>query len=242
MENHSKTVFIASIPFDYTEEQVLEIARSVGPVIDIKLLFDSSTGKSKGNAYIRYGDSETALSAVRNLNNMNVGNRYLRCTLASDEDALSEGLTGNAAKLPPLPLGVQLFPGQSSQQAILELLSRLDSQTAARILKEAKSMSLENPVLMKKLLDQCPQLSHALVETSLMMNVANKNLVELCLNRRQPDLDQLTTDHVELLRYVNGLTEEELATLDADKRKIVKDIQTEIGKGSYGVIETDAKA
>lgn len=237
MENQGRTVFVASIPFDYTEEQVLEIAKSVGPVNEIKLLFDTATGRSKGNAYIQYGDNETALSAVRNLNNMNVGNRYLRCTLASDEDAMHEGMSGNTGKLPPLPLGVQLFPGQSSQQAISDLLSRLDSQTAGKIMKEAKSMSLENPVLMKKLLDQCPQLSHALVETSLMMNLANKNLVELCLNRRQPDLDYLTTDHVELLKFVNALTDEELTSLDADKRKVIRDIQREISKGSYGVIE-----
>ncbi|GBL52061.1 hypothetical protein ACI3LY_005442 [Candidozyma auris] len=238
METQSRTVFVASIPFDYTEEQVLDIAKSVGPVNDIKLIFDPTTGKSKGNAYISYGDSETAASAVRNLNNMNVGNRYLRCTMASDEDAQNQGLGGNAGKLPPLPLGVQLFPGQNAQQAISDLLTRLDSQTAGKLMKEAKAMSLENPVLMKKLLDQCPQLSHALVETSLMVNLANKNLVELCLNRRHPDLDHLTRDHVELLKYVNGLTEEELASLDADKRKVVKQIQNEISKGSYGAIET----
>lgn len=240
MDRPKDSVFLASIPFDYTEEQVLDVARSVGPVQDIKLLFDPVTGKSRGCAHIRYNDNETALSAVRNLNSLNVGNRFLRCTMSSESDPFNEGLQGSAGKLPPLPLGVQLFPGQNAPQSISALLSSLDSQSAGRLMKEAKTMSLENPVLMKKLLDQCPQLSHALVETSLMINLTNKDLIELCLNRRQPDLEFLTEDHVQLLKLVNGLTDEEMETLDSGERKIVREIQDGVSKGSYGAIEQES--
>lgn len=237
MDSPKNSVFLASIPFEYTEEQVLDVAKSVGPVADIKLLFDPVTGKSRGCAHVRYNDNETALSAVRNLNNLNVGNRYLRCTISNEEDAFGDSIMGATNKLPPLPLGVQLFPGQNALQAISALLSSLDLQSAGRLMKEAKTMSLENPVLMKKLLDQCPQLSHALVETSLMINLTNKDLIELCLNRRQPDLESLTEDHVQLLKHVNNLTDEELENLDPDERKIVRDIQNNVSKGAYGVIE-----
>lgn len=41
--DETKNVYIGNIPFDHTEEQVLEIAKSVGPVIDLKLLFDPMT-------------------------------------------------------------------------------------------------------------------------------------------------------------------------------------------------------
>lgn len=67
MDGRSTCVSIGKFPFDYTEEQVLEIARSVGPVLDIKLLFDELTGKSKGYAIVNYGDVETAGSAVMKL-------------------------------------------------------------------------------------------------------------------------------------------------------------------------------
>lgn len=238
MEKNELTVYLGSIPFDYTEEQVAEIARSVGPVTDLKLMFDPSTGRSKGSAFVRYSDRETALSAVRNLNNMNVGTRYLRCTFASDSDAFDTMPDFSAHnKLPPLPLGVQLYQGQNAQQSIASILSLLDSQTAGNMLKEAQAMSLENPVLMKKLLDQCPQLSHALVETSLMVNVSTKDLVQLCLNRHQPDLEVITYDHVQLLKQIEGLSEKEIAELDTDKQKVINDIKYEISKGSYGIID-----
>lgn len=232
------TIYLGSIPFDYSEEQVAEIARSVGPVADLKLMFDPATGRSKGSAFVRYADRETALSALRNLNNMNVGNRYLRCTLASESDAFDSmpDLSPHNT-LPPLPLGVQLYQNQNAQQAISSILSQLDLQTAGQMLKEARSMSLENPLLMKKLLDQCPQLSHALVETCLMVNVTTKDLVQLCINRRIPDLNEVTHDHVDLLRLVDALSESEIGELDAAQQKVIADIKYEISKGSYGIID-----
>lgn len=235
----ARSVYIGSIPFDYTEEQVSDIAKSVGPVSDLKLLFDPVSGKSKGYAFVRYGDHETAASAVRNLNNLSIGNRYLKCAFSSDDQAFPEDISASmpATRLPPLPLGVQLFQNQSAQQAISGILSSLDLESAGRMLKEARTMSLENPLLMKKLLDQCPQLGHALVETSLMVNATNKELIELCLNRAQPELRQLSEDHVSLLRQINLLSKEDLDSLDEGKRKVVNDIKNEMSKGSYGIID-----
>lgn len=238
MESSTRSVYIGSIPFDYTEEQVLDIAKSVGPVNDLKLLFDPVTGKSKGYAFVRYGDHETASSAVRNLNYMSIGNRHLKCAFSSDNQSFpdSTSITNGANKLPPLPLGTQLFPGQTAQQAISSSLSTLDQQSAYQLMKEAKRMSTENPTLMKKLLDQCPQLSHALVETSLLANITNKDLIGLCVNRKQPVLNDLTRDHVELLKQINALTKEELSELNEDKKAIINEIKNETSKGSFGVI------
>lgn len=238
MSENELTIYLGSIPFDYTEEQVAEIARSVGPVSDLKLMFDPTTGRSRGSAFVRFADRETALSAVRNLNNMNVGSRYLRCTFASESDAydLMPDLSQHN-KLPPLPLGVQLYQNQSAQQAISVILSLLDLQTAMQMMREAQAMSLENPILMKKLLDQCPQLSHALVETSLMVNVTTKDLIQLCLNRMQPELTTVSEDHAQLLHQIDALTKEEILELDEDKQKVISDVKKEISKGSYGIID-----
>lgn len=237
-DNKDRIVYISSLPFDYSEEQVAEVAKSVGPITDLKLIFDSATGRSRGSAYVQYGDHETALSAVRNLNNANVGTRYIRCALAADSDAYDPiPEFSNHSSLPPLPLGIQINPSQNPQQVIAYHLSKLDLQKASLLLKEARLMSLENPQLMRKLLNQYPQLSHALVETSLMINVATKDQIALCLNRQQPDLEILTPDHVDLLVAVNKLKDSDLECLDDDQKNIVKAIQNEISKGSYGIID-----
>lgn len=237
-DDNDRIVYISSLPFDYSEEQVAELAKSVGPISDLKLIFDSVTGRSRGSAFVQYADHETALSAVRNLNNANVGTRYIRCSLTSDSDAYDPVPEFSShSKLPPLPLGIQLNPSQNPQQVIAYTLSNLDLQKASQLLKEARTMSLENPQLMKKLLDQYPQLSHALVETSLMTNVVAREQIALCLNSQQPDLEVLTPEHVNLLVTVNASSDKDVKELDADQIKVINEIKNEISKGSYGIID-----
>lgn len=75
----TKIVYLENIPFEHTEQDVQNIASTVGPVLGVKIAFDQLTGKSKGYAFIEYSDSATASSAVRNLNNYQVGSRVLKC-------------------------------------------------------------------------------------------------------------------------------------------------------------------
>lgn len=73
-----RVIYVGSIPYDQTEEQILDIFRSVGPVVNFRLVFDKDSGKSKGFGFVEYHDAETAASAVRNLNNYQIGSRYLK--------------------------------------------------------------------------------------------------------------------------------------------------------------------
>ena len=57
-----------------------------------RLVFDRDTAKPKGYGFCEFADHETALSAVRNLNNTEVGGRPLRIDLA-DSDPFLEGKT-----------------------------------------------------------------------------------------------------------------------------------------------------
>lgn len=230
-------MYIGNIPFDYTEEQVLEIAKSVGPVNDLKLLFDPLTGKSRGYAFIKYPDHETAASAVRNLNNLSIGNRNIKCSFANNNYTFSDkGSTGGADKLPALPFGVQLFPNQTAPEAISNALSGLDQNSAYQLMREAKQMSSDNPGLMVNLLDQCPQLAHALVETSLLLNITTPETIKLCVNSSQLQLDSLSPDHVGLLKQVARIPEPELKTLPEDKQRVIREMQANISNGSYGAI------
>lgn len=73
-----RVIYVGSIPYDQTEEQILDIFRSVGPVVNFRLVFDKDSGKSKGFGFVEYHDAETAASAVRNLNNYQIGSRNLK--------------------------------------------------------------------------------------------------------------------------------------------------------------------
>lgn len=66
MASRSKVVFVGNIPFDMTEEQIIDILKEVGPVVSFRLMFDRETGKPRGFGFCQYTDAETAASAIRN--------------------------------------------------------------------------------------------------------------------------------------------------------------------------------
>lgn len=190
-----RVIYMGSIPYDQTEEQVLDIASSIGPVANLKMMFDKDTGRSKGFAFVEYNDVETASSAVRNLNNYSIGNRQLKCDFSS-EQSLSSGnsntnnnSTNNSNglkhsrrdELPPLPSGITLSQGESYAESISRTLKGLDPVRQQKLIQEAIVMSKRNPVLMEQLLSQCPQLSYALVETLLVTNTAKPDAISQIL-------------------------------------------------------------
>ncbi|KAH9474802.1 Cleavage stimulation factor subunit 2 [Psilocybe cubensis] len=90
--SNSRVVFVGNVPYNMTEEQLVGIFKSVGQVIGFRLVFDRDTAKPKGYGFCEFADHETALSAVRNLNNTDCGGRPLRIDLA-DSDPFLEGKT-----------------------------------------------------------------------------------------------------------------------------------------------------
>ncbi|KAF9428979.1 Cleavage stimulation factor subunit 2 [Podila epigama] len=83
----SKIVFVGNIPYEQTEEQLIEIFSEVGPVVSFRLLFDRETGKPRGYGFCEYKDERTAASAVRNLNGREIGVRTLKVDYADTDQA-----------------------------------------------------------------------------------------------------------------------------------------------------------
>ncbi|KAK0522247.1 hypothetical protein OC834_006356 [Tilletia horrida] len=94
----SHVVFVGNIPYDMTEEQLTNVFREVGNVVAFRLVFDRDTGKPKGYGFCEYEDPETAKSAVRNLNDVDVGGRQLRVDFADPDERL-EGRTTTMGQL-----------------------------------------------------------------------------------------------------------------------------------------------
>lgn len=71
------TVFVGNISYDTTEEQLRDTFAQVGTVVTFRLVYDQTTGKPKGYGFCEYSDPETAMSALRNLNGVDVNGRRL---------------------------------------------------------------------------------------------------------------------------------------------------------------------
>ncbi|GFZ13301.1 RNA recognition motif (RRM)-containing protein [Actinidia rufa] len=74
----SAYVFVGGIPFDLTEGDLLAVFAQYGDIVDVNLVRDKGTGKSKGFAFIAYEDQRSTNLAVDNLNGAQVLGRIIR--------------------------------------------------------------------------------------------------------------------------------------------------------------------
>ncbi|TMW98197.1 hypothetical protein EJD97_004388 [Solanum chilense] len=84
-DSQRRRVFVGNIPYDATEEQLMQICEEVGPVVSFRLVIDKETGKPKGYGFCEYKDEETALSARRNLKGYEINGRQLRVDFAEND-------------------------------------------------------------------------------------------------------------------------------------------------------------
>ncbi|KAI0462235.1 hypothetical protein LJB42_004323 [Komagataella kurtzmanii] len=231
MNQPTKVVYLGSLPFDQTEQQVLEVARSVGPVVDFKLFFDQETGKPKGYAYVEYQDMETAASAVRNLNNYTMGNRNIKCSYSgrlSIEDNMAE--SGDGIKLPPLPLGIDLIGTSDPTELTFKVVETLEYNKLLSVLKEARSMAKRSPLAMKKLLDENPQLAYALVHAGNLTHKMSPDDINAVLakpvangvqNAAAQEFASLPLQAQEQIRAVCALTQNQIEQLQPSEKNMI---------------------
>ncbi|KAL3518070.1 hypothetical protein ACH5RR_020659 [Cinchona calisaya] len=74
----SAYVYAGGISFDLTEGDLISVFAQYGEIVDINLVRDKGTGKSKGFAFIAYEDQRSTILAVDNLNGAQILGRTIR--------------------------------------------------------------------------------------------------------------------------------------------------------------------
>lgn len=187
----------------------------------LSLVFDHGTGKPKGFGFCEYKDPETAASALRNLQGVEVGGRGLRLDFADTEDAppskrgppgpgglagpgnIGRGGPGDVVPK-PLPPGVNLPPGVSAVDSISQTLAAMPPGQLLDIMSQMKvrcgpsscrgrggegadstrgtqALVTTSPYDARALLQSNPQLSYALFQAMLMMNIVDPAILNVRL-------------------------------------------------------------
>ncbi|EPQ51913.1 hypothetical protein GLOTRDRAFT_5423, partial [Gloeophyllum trabeum ATCC 11539] len=164
---------VGNVPYNMGEEQLIDVFKSVGQVIGFRLVFDRETGKPRGYGFCEFTDHETAMSAVRNLNNIDVGGRPLRIDLA-DSDPFLEGKTtvrDPNAFLAAIPPGVPVPPGKTPPDVISQVLAEMPPSQVIEVLAQMKAFVITHPEQARKLLMAHPQLGYALFQAMIMHKI-----------------------------------------------------------------------
>ncbi|KAL8913648.1 MAG: hypothetical protein Q9171_001613 [Xanthocarpia ochracea] len=188
-----KNVFIGNIPYQLSDEAVIDIASTCGQVVSFRLVSDPETGRPRGYGFCEYTDKDAAASAIRNLDGYQVMGRELRVAYShqgpKDDNEPSRNNNNQQAPqqqqptngygppppgtLPPLPPGVDLPPGLTCPDAISKTISLLPTEQLLDILAQMKGLAMTDPTKATELLRQAPQLSFAIFQAMLLMGLVD---------------------------------------------------------------------
>ena len=73
----AKKLYVGSLPYDTTEDQLHSMFTAHGQVTSAKLITDKYTGQSKGFGFVEMTNDNEAAAAIQKLNGTNLGTRQI---------------------------------------------------------------------------------------------------------------------------------------------------------------------
>lgn len=80
----SAWIFVGGLPYDLTEGDVICVFSQYGEVVNLNLVHDKATGKSRGFCFLCYEDQRSTVLAVDNLNGIKLLGRTIRVDHVAD--------------------------------------------------------------------------------------------------------------------------------------------------------------
>ena len=89
-KNISATLFVRNLPFESTDESLLEHFKSFGPIRYARIVYDPSTGRSRGSGFVSFYNVEDAVSCLRAAPKQNLASSQANGTKKGSTAALNK--------------------------------------------------------------------------------------------------------------------------------------------------------
>jgi nucleolysin TIA-1/TIAR len=99
-------VFVGDLPQEVDDAKLREIFGAFGSVLEARVMTDTQTGRSRGYAFVSFGDRDAAQHAIAQMNGFLLGSKRIRCNWATPRQAYNNAMRSTTQQ-----------PGQGSAQA-----------------------------------------------------------------------------------------------------------------------------
>lgn len=195
-EKTARSIFVGNIPYEATEEKLIELFSKAGPVNGFRLVYDRESGKPKGYGFCEYSNAAIAASALRNLHNIDFNGRPLRIGPAAGEQNSAEVALSNPAVGPPVEnaYGSPVDP-KHAPEAISRAVASLPPEQMYELMKQMKLCIQNNPNEARNMLLQNPQLAYALLQAQIVMKIVDPKVAIGMLNRSHDQIPPARPDN-----------------------------------------------
>jgi cold-inducible RNA-binding protein len=77
-----RKLFVGNLPYSVSEDELRELFAQYGSIVDLKLIIDKMSGRSKGIAFVEYATEEEAQAAMEATNGMELDGRAMIVNVA----------------------------------------------------------------------------------------------------------------------------------------------------------------
>src|SRR5688500_10847766 len=96
-----KRLYVGSLPFDVTEDQLHSMFTPFGQIASAKLITDKFSGQSKGFGFVEMTTEEEAQEAIKKMNGSTVGSRTITVNEARPMEDRGSGGGGGGGGFKP---------------------------------------------------------------------------------------------------------------------------------------------
>ena len=93
-----KKLYVGSLPYSTTEQDLQDLFASVGPVESAKIVTDRDSGRSKGFGFVEMVNDQDATNAIQQLNGKDLGGRKLIVNEAKPQAPRTGGRDGGGGR------------------------------------------------------------------------------------------------------------------------------------------------
>ncbi|XKL61936.1 hypothetical protein PGB90_001769 [Kerria lacca] len=177
IDKTARMVFVSGISNELLEDKLKELLGKIGAVLSFKIIYDKETGKSRGCAVCEYKDQETALNAVKTLNNFEIGGRLLKVDHALNEKSRLEIIS-----VMQNTRNNDQSMSEKTPETISKAVSSLPPEQMFELLKQMKQCVQNNSTEAKNMLLQNPQLAYALLQALVVMRIVDPQIAFTALS------------------------------------------------------------
>jgi RNA recognition motif-containing protein len=96
-----KRLYVGNLSYDTSEDRLREVFSEHGEVVDVALITDRYTGRSRGFAFVELATEEQAEEAINAMNGKTVDGRDLRVAEAKKREDRGGGQQGSQKREDP---------------------------------------------------------------------------------------------------------------------------------------------
>ncbi|ODQ63808.1 hypothetical protein NADFUDRAFT_27919 [Nadsonia fulvescens var. elongata DSM 6958] len=230
----TRVLFVGNIPYELTEEQVLDVLNPIAPVQRFNLIADKNApaaGRSKGYGFAEYSDIDTATFALQKIVQIHLGSRALRAAYSEDRSAPGGGTNNNFVTSTPPPL-------LTATNAVSQNLASFEPDQLLDALQNFKQLVATNRQQAHEVLKNAPpQLTHALVQSMLLMGFIDTNVISKAVPVVSPTpaatMPGLPPNHALIVKQVLDLSDDQINSLPIDQRTTLLQLRDNYRRGIF---------